>query len=171
MPLNSTSRTLDFATFYQLKQHWVASPRHNYCQDCNEHFDDQDELDEHYEEEHYYCAVCRKLFTNQIGLHEHNRQCHHYCPDCRRLFNNENNLRSHLRSGVHASANIRCPGQSCNRTFISGAALLLHMESGTCPARFTRRLLDDYAHRYGPRDVITDPRRMIGYEGGQTQPE
>lgn len=75
-----------------------------------------------------------------------------------------------MRSGVHASANILCPGLNCGKTFISAGALILHMESGTCPGRFTRRFVDDFTHQHGPRDVIIDPRRMIGYGGGG-QPE
>ncbi|TFY58714.1 hypothetical protein EVJ58_g6247 [Rhodofomes roseus] len=157
----------DFETFYQLKQHWGASPRHHYCQHCDEHFDDADELVEHYEDDHYYCATCRKIFNSALGLHEHNRQSHHYCPDCRRLFQNENNLRNHLRSGAHAAANIPCPGRDCGRMFVSAAALVLHLESGTCPSRVTRDQVNRAVAQFDRENVITNPARMIAYgEGG-----
>ncbi|KZT69383.1 hypothetical protein DAEQUDRAFT_669706 [Daedalea quercina L-15889] len=160
----------DFATSYQLKQHWAASPRHHYCQYCNEHFDSQCDLEEHYEEKHYYCSACRKIFNEALGLHEHNRQSHHYCPDCRRVFQSDSNLRSHLRSGVHASATIRCPGMNCSKLFVSGAALILHLESGTCPSRLTRQEVNRIAAKYDKNNVITNPSRMIGYREGGSAP-
>jgi len=153
----------DFETLFQLKQHWVASPRHHYCQKCDEHFDDGDDLEEHYEDAHYYCPSCRRIFDSALGLHEHNRQSHPYCPDCRRLFQSDTHLRSHLRSGLHAGATVPCPGRDCNKMFVSGAALILHLESGTCPSRITRLQVDRVVAQYDRQHIITNPSRMIGY--------
>ncbi|KAI0341164.1 hypothetical protein BDW22DRAFT_333394 [Trametopsis cervina] len=51
----------EFSTERGLKEHFVQSPRHAYCQYCNEHFEDQDELENHYDEEHHYCPLCSKV--------------------------------------------------------------------------------------------------------------
>ena len=104
------------------------------------------------------------MFTTALGLHEHIRQCHHYCPDCRRVFSNENNLRNHQKSSAHVPRTIHCPGRGCNKVFTSGAALILHMESGTCPGNIARRQVDEYLRRHDRRGAITKPERMIEYD-------
>ncbi|TFY58713.1 hypothetical protein EVJ58_g6246 [Rhodofomes roseus] len=160
----------DFTTYEKLKQHWIDSHRHHFCQYCDEHFDNEDELEEHEEAEHYYCAPCGRSFNSALGLHEHNRQSHHYCTDCRRLFQNENNLQHHLRSTLHAGAHVPCPGKKCKKMFVSGAALILHLESGTCPSRITREQVNRVVAKYDKGNVITNPARMLAYrEGGSGQ--
>lgn len=92
---------------------------------------------------------------------------HHYCQACDRFFQNDNNLQHHLRSTLHVGATVPCPGKKCNKKFVSGAALLLHLESGKCPSRITRDQVNRVAAKYDTNHVITNPARMIAYhEGG-----
>ncbi|KAG1886219.1 hypothetical protein F4604DRAFT_68831 [Suillus subluteus] len=96
----------DFKSWRGLKEHYVQSPHHPYCQYCNVHFDSSLELQDHCEGNHAYCNTCNKVFKNDFGLHEHNRQkpehADLYCIPCRKLFQTPNGLRSHkLNSRKH----------------------------------------------------------------------
>ncbi|KZT69380.1 hypothetical protein DAEQUDRAFT_726665 [Daedalea quercina L-15889] len=157
----------DFRTYDALKQHWSNTRRHHYCRSCDEHFDDEEDLEKHFEDAHFYCSPCGVFFHSAYLLHEHNRQSHHYCPDCRRHFQSDSNLQHHRRSTLHAGASVPCPGNKCRKMFVSGAALVLHLESGTCPSRVTRDAVNRVAAKYDTQHVITNPARMIAYgEGG-----
>ncbi|KAI0076296.1 hypothetical protein K474DRAFT_1598176 [Panus rudis PR-1116 ss-1] len=68
----------EFSSRVGLIQHYVQSPRHPYCQECNEHFDTEDDLVMHCKEHHYYCDKCPKNFHFARGLYEHLRQKHDY---------------------------------------------------------------------------------------------
>ena len=87
---------LDFSTWAGLKEHWVQSPRHMYCQYCHEHYANRGELDHHYDVAHSWCSACRIIFKDDVGLKEHYRQSplHHYCQPCNRLFSSASNLTS-----------------------------------------------------------------------------
>jgi hypothetical protein len=74
---------------------------------------------------------------------------------------NENNLRQHLNSRIHQPANMRCPGQGCNRSFVSPAALTLHFESGTCPLGMTHKQLNRLIIRADTNNYITNPSRLL----------
>ncbi|CAL1707706.1 unnamed protein product [Somion occarium] len=152
---------LDFSTKLWLKEHLVQSPRHFYCQRCNNHYNDMDELEEHYEEYHYYCRICSKVFDFQVGLHEHNRQVHPYCISCKRVFQTRSNLDAHMRSSVHQGRTVPCPG--CRGAFVSTAALILHCESGRCPSGVTRDMVNRVVAKIDRGNVITNPSRLIGY--------
>ncbi|KAG2739377.1 hypothetical protein P692DRAFT_20365645 [Suillus brevipes Sb2] len=96
----------DFESLRALKEHYVQSPRHSYCQYCDLHLDSPSKLQDHYEVDHPYCSSCNKVFKNDLGLHEHNRQkpehADLYCVACRKLFRAPHSLRSHyLNSRVH----------------------------------------------------------------------
>ncbi|KAF7311711.1 hypothetical protein MIND_00181000 [Mycena indigotica] len=47
---------IDYTTWTGLKEHYVQSRRHFYCQHCDEHFDDGGELAEHMDDAHFYCS-------------------------------------------------------------------------------------------------------------------
>ena len=85
---------IDFSTWLGLKEHWVQSGRHFYCQHCNEHLQDDDALMGHYHNYHWFCEPCRKILKSELGLHEHNRQSHHYCVECKKVFQSASNLNS-----------------------------------------------------------------------------
>ncbi|KAF7311712.1 Proteophosphoglycan 5 [Mycena indigotica] len=123
-------------TWTGLKEHYVQSRRHFYCQHCDEHFDDGGELAEHMDDAHFYCSSCERVFKNEQGLHEHCRQSsvHHYCTPCRRLFTSANNLNAHMNSALHKPRTITCPGRGCGQSFINGPSLAAHLEAGSCAA-------------------------------------
>ncbi|KAF7312757.1 hypothetical protein MIND_00290800 [Mycena indigotica] len=69
-----------FETREGLKQHYVQSRFHHYCQYCesddleDNHFRDRNDLVHHWKTVHAYCAACNKVLKNQKGLYEHARQ-------------------------------------------------------------------------------------------------
>ncbi|KIJ50646.1 hypothetical protein M422DRAFT_224621 [Sphaerobolus stellatus SS14] len=160
---------MDFATWVGLEQHWIQSGRHAYCRICQEHFNGDEDLDDHYDEAHYPCKSCNKLFNNERGLHEHNRQKHWYCIDCRRLFQSQSNLNSHLNSSTHKPKDIVCPGKDCGGRFVSVSALLLHFEAGRCSSGMTRDKLNRYIVQWDRSNVITNPSRLIAGPAGTYQ--
>ncbi|KAF8910192.1 hypothetical protein CPB84DRAFT_1812877 [Gymnopilus junonius] len=113
-----------------LKEHWVQSPNHDYCQYCNSHFPDRGYYEEHLVDSHVACIPCNRVFANDFGLHEHYRQSehHHFCVPCSRHFSSASNLNLHLNSAIHCPKDVRCPFK-CGATFVSRAALVLHLEN------------------------------------------
>lgn len=86
----------EFYTWIGLKEHYVQSPDHHYCQYCRIHLDSASQLQSHYEDEHGYCHLCERAFKSNIGLHQHNQQKHAsmYCVPCKRLFLSPSNFQS-----------------------------------------------------------------------------
>ncbi|KZP15641.1 hypothetical protein FIBSPDRAFT_749877, partial [Athelia psychrophila] len=124
----------DFPTSIALKEHWVQTPLHAYCQyQCFKHFDDRAELHNHFRDEHPFCDICTKVFANDNGLHGHNMQSHPsvYCTMCKRMFKSPANLTSHLDSSVHRTKDVRC-ARGCTRKFVSRSTMTRHLESGGC---------------------------------------
>ncbi|KAI0651011.1 hypothetical protein C8Q79DRAFT_899889 [Trametes meyenii] len=161
----------DFTTALSLKQHYVQSPRHPYCQDCENLFDDLEELYDHYQEDHHYCDICNMIFSSEMGLHGHRRQTHsdRYCVMCKHMFKQPSNLWSHSRSSIHQGRNVHCPMRGCTKSFISNAALILHLESGSCVSRMDRDTIDRATRLVDRRGIITNPQRLIaGGSGGTT---
>ncbi|KAH9486132.1 hypothetical protein JR316_0000196 [Psilocybe cubensis] len=150
-----------FYDWNALKEHWVQSPRHDYCQYCNEHVG---HILDHYEECHHYCGPCRRVFRSEFGLHEHLRQSERhrdmYCGSCRRLFMSPNNLNAHLNSSIHRTKDVICPFK-CGATFVSNSALVLHLENGGCKSGINQTIINRYVREYDTNNVITDPSRMI----------
>ncbi|RDX45238.1 hypothetical protein OH76DRAFT_1388235 [Lentinus brumalis] len=158
---------LDFATDAALTQHYVQSPSHPYCQPCEAHFDDWADLYAHYNDAHYYCNKCNRVFHVELGLHDHRRQMHDdvYCVPCKRVFKDNNALRHHQRSTFHQGRTIACPMKSCSKSFVSRAALVLHLESGGCASRITRDMVNRIVAALDKGNVITNPSRLIGGGG------
>ena len=84
-----------------------------------------------------------------------------WCASCKRMFINENNLRQHQRSAIHQPTTVRCPMKGCGRSFVSTAALVLHLESGTCASGMTREMIDRLVAKYDKGGIITNPSRLI----------
>ena len=160
-----------FCSWHALQQHWIQSPQHDYCQRCDEHFDDDGELEEHYDECHFWCRKCRRFFKHMRGLMEHYRQSqmHHYCLSCHRDFQSESNLRAHLNSSLHKPKDFGCPLRGCGLAFVSASALTQHMESGTCASGIDRDGVNRIVRQYDKSNVITDPSRMITAGGSGQQ--
>ncbi|KAJ7146603.1 hypothetical protein C8R44DRAFT_757866 [Mycena epipterygia] len=158
-----------FPTWTGLKEHYVQSRAHDYCQHCDTHFDSSTELEYHYQTDHHYCVKCRKFFRNALGLREHYRQSelHHYCVPCQRLFPSASNLQSHLNSAIHRPKDVPCPGKGCGLAFVSRSALILHLEAGTCASGADRQTVNRYVRQYDTNNLITDPARLLtGGAGG-----
>lgn len=77
------------------------------------------------------------------------------------MFTNQSNLDHHLGSALHKPRTIKCIGRGCTKKFISISGLILHAESGSCPARITRKLVNEYAVRVDQKNIITNPGRLI----------
>lgn len=79
-----------------LKRHWLNSPVHHYCEQCDRHFGDRTAHIEHNRKNHHYCEMCDSLFGSDNKLHRHHLQSHadRYCVECRRSFSSANNLDS-----------------------------------------------------------------------------
>ena len=114
---------MEFDSEWGLTQHYIQSPDHHYCRFCYEHFDDEDDLEEHNDDEHGYCSLCDKvcpvisclyitmlnsliisqLFKTEEGLHQHSRQVHrYYCEDCEEVYGSEWALTQHyIQSSDH----------------------------------------------------------------------
>ncbi|KAH9853273.1 hypothetical protein C2E23DRAFT_868122 [Lenzites betulinus] len=161
---------IQFASYPYLTQHFVQSPHHAYCQRCRLHLDDDQDLRNHYEDEHAYCGDCNKIFDSEIGLQEHHRQKHadRYCVPCKRMFENGNNLDNHQRSAAHQGRTVQCPMQNCGRSFVSTAALVLHLESGSCPSRLTRDAVNRIVAQIDRSNIITNPSRLIAGTPGSS---
>ncbi|KAI0637525.1 hypothetical protein C8Q77DRAFT_1046942 [Trametes polyzona] len=161
-----------FVSPWALTQHYVQSPRHAYCQRCDEHFSDWEELYDHYDTEHYRCTECNSIFDFEVGLHEHCRQKHPdlYCVPCKRLFQNPNNLDNHRRSAIHQGRTVQCPMKNCGRSFVSKAALILHLESGSCVSGMSRQDVNKIVAQIDRSNIITNPARMIAGAPGSARP-
>ncbi|RPD70229.1 hypothetical protein L226DRAFT_539082 [Lentinus tigrinus ALCF2SS1-7] len=159
---------LDFASAPALAQHYAQSARHPYCQRCEELFDDWEDLYEHYGDAHHYCDKCNRVFDLAVALADHRRQKHDddddvvCCSPCKRTFKDANALQHHHRSTLHQGRTVACPMQRCTRSFVSRAALVLHLESGACPSRITRAMVNRIVAALDTGGVITNPARLIG---------
>lgn len=67
-----------------LKEHYVQSRKHHYCQNCIVLYPSQRSLLNHYKSDHHYCEMHGKIFTSAEGLRQHYIQSgeHFYCRIC-----------------------------------------------------------------------------------------
>lgn len=73
----------------------------------------------------------------------------------------------HLNSKKHRIASYPCFGAPrCDRMFISVSDAILHIENGRCESGLTGVTLRRAVVRVDRNNVITNPARMIGYNGG-----
>jgi C2H2-type zinc finger len=69
------------------------------------------------------------------------------------------------QSGVFA-----CPDPGCARRFASGSALMQHFDSGSCPSRVNRHVVNRIVVRLDRNNIITNPAHLITAEGGYDAP-
>lgn len=152
----------NFPTLGHIQQHWSQSLNHAYCRRCDEHFVNNDKLENHYESNHHFCKSCRKIFDNSDRLTEHYRQSgrHHYCSPCDMHFKDANRLRQHLESTIHRPRNTHCPA-GCGSSFTSNTRLVLHLESGACSSGVNRNAVNRVVRQLDTKHIITDPSRLI----------
>ena len=89
-----------------------------------------------------------------------------YCAPCKRTFKDNNALRHHLRSTLHQGRTVDCPMKGCAKSFVSRAALVLHLESGACPSRVTRAMVNRIVAALDTGNVITNPARLLSGGSG-----
>ncbi|KAI0686940.1 hypothetical protein BC835DRAFT_428508 [Cytidiella melzeri] len=155
----------EFNTQAALTKHYIRSSRHAYCQFCDEHFDDESDLDDHNDDEHWRCSPCDELFDTEEDRDEHMEEFHWYCKSCDRIFGSEQSLDMHLRtSKIHNKKIYRCPGRGCGKSFVAYGDLALHLESGACSSGATRRAINNLVARADRNNLITNPSRLIGYD-------
>jgi hypothetical protein len=137
-------------------QHRMHSPSHHFCEDCEQDFDDDEDLTKHKETVHNWCDMCNTNIAASLDLGQHRVDVHHYCIRCPRYFQSADNLRQHLKSAKHTLKSLICPMYGCSAGFVSLSALIAHVESGGCPSRVTRRDVDRLALRLDVNGIITD---------------
>ncbi|TEY31764.1 hypothetical protein BOTCAL_0781g00020 [Botryotinia calthae] len=127
-----------------------TAAKHTFCcRDCNEAFDDQDELDSHNDSQNqlsgrfcerffrtfsartahtdavhpYHCYECRKYFTKWGHLNEHELGHHNLkCLPCDKVFRTPYALEQHALSPAHP---FQC--QKCRRGYLFEATLKRHI--------------------------------------------
>ncbi|KAL7414137.1 hypothetical protein BDY24DRAFT_387736 [Mrakia frigida] len=148
-----------------LSSHYANSSVHDWCSLCSKEFPNRPQLIQHRLDSHPSCSPCNLSFVNQTGLEEHYRQSpvhsHLYCVPCKKLFPTTANIDAHLNSSIHVQKTFKCPGRGCTRYHVSHSAVILHLESGSCPSGITRHLIDRYVSQNDTNSIITDPRRLI----------
>lgn len=102
---------------------------------------------------------CGKLFLSPTAVDQHNAAKHHWCAPCDRFFNSAHSLAQHLSSSKDQPKSFICP--KCPRGFVSPSSVVAHLESGTCPSRITRAIIDAYVAQADSNHIITNPNRMI----------
>ncbi|KAL2913945.1 hypothetical protein HK105_206536 [Polyrhizophydium stewartii] len=160
--------------------HWCDSLEHDYCQSCDEHFDDNEELQDHYM---YYCSqdvhglpecpVCDNHFESRTKLNTHIRRFHNYCDLCRRNFGDEHALDQHLNSDIHKPKDKECP--FCRRGFSSFGSIASHIESSGCKNFATNptklcELIRRWEVAAGHPNLFTRPRITDGTTRGHAMP-
>lgn len=160
----------DFKSEPGLHTHYRQSLDHHFCFECEEDFDDEDELWDHSVEDHHACWDCHELFDSYSDLQQHDQEEHDYCTPCGRDFQDGHSLQQHLNSKLHRPSTIMCPGPKCNKSFISPAALTHHLESGACRSGMTRKKLNGLVVRADKNNYITNPSRLIGGPPGEYEP-
>ena len=145
-----------------------------YCVRCARSFPHDRALEQHKSDSnsHWPCDDCNRDFASYDARQQHyvDSGKHHYCGECDRHFQNENNIRQHMNSKTHQPANLRCPRDGCNKSFVSPAGLALHFESGTCSSGITRDQLDRIIIRKDKKRYITIPSRLITGPLGWEEP-
>ncbi|OAV98794.1 hypothetical protein PTTG_05343 [Puccinia triticina 1-1 BBBD Race 1] len=175
-----------FRLYQHYQDHMIHSSQHHYCAPCRRDFVSQNALDSHLRHSerhlickwcqtvvgklrihnrrhHEQCSECDQWLENATDVHRHCALAHSevYCVPCRRLFGNPNELKMHLRSSAHRPRNIECVHPACNRSFISKAALVQHLEADTCPSGASLQKVDHYfsyhcdrSQRFVRRDLL-----------------
>ncbi|OAV91659.1 hypothetical protein PTTG_06506 [Puccinia triticina 1-1 BBBD Race 1] len=165
-----------FRLYQHYRDHLIHSTRHYYCTPCHRDFVSQDALDSHLrnserhlncewcqtavgtlrihnQRHHEQCSKCKQWFKDAIEVHRHYCLAHAelYCVPCRKLVGNTNELKMHCLSSAHRPINVECAHPACGRFFISKAALVQHLEAGTCLSRVNLAEVDHYFSRHADR--------------------
>lgn len=158
-----------------LLQHQRDKGHLNYCADCDQYFNTAAAVQQHLESprhvSEYRCCDCDRSFGSSKALDDHLRDKVHpdvepiisntTCRECDREFATEHGLQQHLSSVIHNPlSNIKCIGSqtsNCRRMFTSPSAMIFHLESGACPSRVTKKMLDRVIQKHDVKGIISNP--------------
>lgn len=120
------------------------------CCDCDEDFDFQLDLSMHLNDERIHPPRVVIALGPSAA----------YCEECKKIFKSTKALEQHLGSVIHNPI-MECTaclgGNGCGRVFHTPSGMLAHLESGACPSKLTRRMIDDLVIANDPTNIITDP--------------
>jgi len=89
------------------------------------------------------------------------------CGLCSKSFKTTQAMQMHKASRVHKPlcAPLHCIGSNgCRKQFDSPSSMILHLESGSCPSRLTRRKLNAIITQQDPKHLITSPAALESTE-------
>ncbi|ESZ97220.1 hypothetical protein SBOR_2385 [Sclerotinia borealis F-4128] len=156
-----------------------------YCHPCDRYFASERSYDQHIENSsaHYVesssdeysssdeelqfeCDGCYDLLWSLDARENHHVFAHsdRYCIPCERMFGNENNLMQHQHSKVHMGTSIKCP--FCPTNYPTASALIIHLESGSCPSGMNRARINAEIRRLDSNHIITS--RLLEYPSSNT---
>ena len=107
----------------------------------------------------YPKECCGRSFHSAQAIEAHKSDKHNWCKPCDRYFTSLNAYAQHRRSAKHQPKSCTCPMRP--KSFVSIAAVVSHLESGTCPSKITRAIIDDYVARNDVNNIVTNPNRLI----------
>ncbi|KAG9251933.1 uncharacterized protein F5Z01DRAFT_258389 [Emericellopsis atlantica] len=133
-----------FGSHSAWEQHVRNSYAHDACPYCDDvvDFENNSDLERHFERVHHRCIPCRINFETSDDLDDHDRWAHYMCSVCRKYNDSEHNLKAHLRK--HDEKSLICFG--CPRSFATYSAMLLHLEPGACAAPVDEWDIVNYAN-------------------------
>ncbi|KAJ8063419.1 hypothetical protein OCU04_008639 [Sclerotinia nivalis] len=152
-----------------------------YCSPCDRYFNSERSYNQHiensythcnnvypnygyssnYKEPEFECEGCDTWFWSSKAREDHHisQHSHRYCRSCERMFMNENNLMQHQRSKIHQGFGMKCP--FCPTQYPTASALIIHLESGSCPSGTNRQMINEQIRRLDRNHIITT--RQIEY--------
>ncbi|KEF57345.1 uncharacterized protein A1O9_05262, partial [Exophiala aquamarina CBS 119918] len=135
-----------FTSESALLQHCRKATCHQgeWCERCTWLFVSQSAYQAHRRDSdvHWVCSKCGCDESEKDRLISHMSESHLYCFEyCEQEFDNENNLQMHKQ--IHLPRSKECHG--CTRKFATVSAMMLHLESDTCPSGITLGDIDQWA--------------------------
>lgn len=120
----------------------------------------------------FRCCDCNREFVHQTALMDHLRDKLHRpkarappqknipCGRCNKSFASKKAANRHRTSPIHRPfcAPLWCIDSNiCKKIFSTPSALVLHLESGSCPSKLTRTKLNDIIVQHDMHCAITHP--------------
>lgn len=152
-----------FHTEHARQSHWARAANHagRYCELCSHLIAENETMAKHDRRRHWPCRACGDVFGTSDERNSHGEQKHQWCAVHKRAFMNEANYDAvsfssllwrydfelihprgqHMRSEAHVGRTHPCPCR-CGRSFTDRAAVIQHLEAGTCSSGVTRAAVD-----------------------------
>jgi hypothetical protein len=160
------------------------------CESCGRGFREQKHLEDHFKSighaqrahnsaahkvcTQFRCCNCNREFAPENALMDHLRDKIHRvhpahqirnipCGLCNKFFKSKQAAKDHKASLVHKPlcAPIQCiESNLCKKRFNTPSALILHLESGSCPSMLTRVKLNKIIAEHDTNHVITFQRAL-----------